>query len=236
MDVRTTILPTAGQVGDLPIFANLVVARECSHSNRVLRRSAPQRRRMAFTSPVNGGSLARIRGRRHNRPDGEHTAEGTDTVVLASGRMFLPQTDVVLPGVPPLAFTRRAESGYTAGRFVGLLLGLHRRRTPGDRRQRRHPRNRRRSPDHLPHPVPGLPTRPETGTSRNVRSRDEAGDYRAGNSRAGRHGCNPRDRRRTGGGTRRPQGRPPHQDPGPRIAVRPPHTRTKTYFCRRTVP
>jgi hypothetical protein len=36
-----------------------------------------------------------------------------------------------------------------------------------------------------------------------------------------------------GRGTRRPQGRPPHQDPGPRIAVRPPRTRTKTYFCRR---
>lgn len=37
------------------------------------------------------------------------------------------------------------------------------------------------------------------------------------------------------GRTRRPQGRPPHQDPGPSIAVRPPRTRTKTYFCRRTV-
>lgn len=37
-----------------------------------------------------------------------------------------------------------------------------------------------------------------------------------------------------GRGTRRPQGRPPHQDPGPRIAAPPPRTRTKTYFCRRT--
>lgn len=58
---------------------------------------------------------------------------------------------------------------------------------------------------------------------------------RAGNSRpagtvASTEGPAPRGR-----GSRRPRGRPPHQDPGPRIAVRPPRTRTKTYFCRRTV-
>jgi ABC-type multidrug transport system fused ATPase/permease subunit len=44
----------------------------------------------------------------------------------------------------------------------------------------------------------------------------------------------PRDRRLTGG-EHGPQGRPHHQDPGSKIAVRPPHTRTKTYFRRRTV-
>ncbi|OSC70598.1 hypothetical protein B5180_24345, partial [Streptomyces sp. BF-3] len=55
----------------------------------------------------------------HNRPDNERTSAGTDPVDLASGRMYLPQTDVVLPGVLPLAFTRRVESGYTAGRFFG---------------------------------------------------------------------------------------------------------------------
>ncbi|WP_285428150.1 DUF6531 domain-containing protein [Streptomyces sp. ISL-66] len=33
--------------------------------------------------------------------------------------MFLPQTDIVLPGTLPLVFTRRAESGYTAGRWFG---------------------------------------------------------------------------------------------------------------------
>lgn len=38
-----------------------------------------------------------------------------------------------------------------------------------------------------------------------------------------------------GRGTRRPRGRPPHQDPGPRIAVRPPRYLDQTYFCRRTV-
>ncbi|WP_330334434.1 DUF6531 domain-containing protein [Streptomyces sp. NBC_00536] len=55
----------------------------------------------------------------HKTPDGEKTTGGTDPVDLASGRMFLPQTDLVLPGTLPLVFTRRAESGYTAGRWFG---------------------------------------------------------------------------------------------------------------------
>ena len=50
----------------------------------------------------------------HNRPDGERTTDGTDPVDLASGRMFLPQTDVELPGILPLLFTRRTESGRPA--------------------------------------------------------------------------------------------------------------------------
>ncbi|MEU7552533.1 putative T7SS-secreted protein [Streptomyces sp. NPDC044571] len=53
------------------------------------------------------------------RPDPDKPSEGTDPVDLATGRMYLPQTDVVLPGVLPLAFTRRAESGYTVGRWFG---------------------------------------------------------------------------------------------------------------------
>ncbi|RSS87044.1 type IV secretion protein Rhs [Streptomyces sp. WAC05292] len=52
-------------------------------------------------------------------PDAGKRHDDTDPVDLATGRMFLPQIDVVLPGVLPLAFTRRAESGYTAGRWFG---------------------------------------------------------------------------------------------------------------------
>ncbi|THA37958.1 putative T7SS-secreted protein [Streptomyces sp. A1547] len=52
-------------------------------------------------------------------PDRKKRCKGTDPIDLATGRMFLPQTDIVLPGVLPLAFTRRAESGYTAGRWFG---------------------------------------------------------------------------------------------------------------------
>ncbi|UQI48243.1 DUF6531 domain-containing protein [Streptomyces sp. HU2014] len=43
----------------------------------------------------------------------------TDPVNLATGRMFLPQTDVALPGALPLVFQRQAESGYRAGRWFG---------------------------------------------------------------------------------------------------------------------
>ncbi|MFC9492714.1 putative T7SS-secreted protein, partial [Streptomyces hydrogenans] len=39
----------------------------------------------------------------HNRPDGRRVVTNTDPVDLASGRMFLPQTDLVLPGTRPLA-------------------------------------------------------------------------------------------------------------------------------------
>ncbi|MET9378761.1 putative T7SS-secreted protein [Streptomyces sp. NPDC002992] len=53
------------------------------------------------------------------RPDPDKASEGTDPVDLATGRMYLPQTDVVLPGAFPFAFTRRAESGYRAGRWFG---------------------------------------------------------------------------------------------------------------------
>ncbi|MEV4875508.1 putative T7SS-secreted protein [Streptomyces cyaneofuscatus] len=113
----------------------------------------------------------------HNRPDGERTSEGTDPVDLASGRMFLPQTDVVLPGVLPLAFTRRAESGYTAGRFFGPSWSS----TVDERLEIDANGVIHVTAEGLlityPHPVPGLPTRPESGTSRSPLNRDEDGGY-----------------------------------------------------------
>ncbi|MFJ7208488.1 putative T7SS-secreted protein [Streptomyces sp. NPDC098789] len=112
----------------------------------------------------------------HKTPDGERTTGGTDPVDLATGRMYLPQTDVVLPGALPLVFGRRAESGYTAGRWFGpswsstvdqhleidaegvvlvtedgLLIGY-------------------------PHPAPGVPVLPATGPSRPL-ERTPEGDY-----------------------------------------------------------
>jgi RHS repeat-associated protein len=44
---------------------------------------------------------------------------GSDPVDMATGKMFLPQTDVELPGLLPLAFERRVESGYAAGWWFG---------------------------------------------------------------------------------------------------------------------
>ncbi|WP_432083414.1 DUF6531 domain-containing protein [Streptomyces sp. WAC 04229] len=52
--------------------------------------------------------------------DGHATQNNpTDPVDLATGKMYLPQTDVILPGSLPLVFKRRAESGYRAGRWFG---------------------------------------------------------------------------------------------------------------------
>ncbi|MGV4988057.1 DUF6531 domain-containing protein [Streptomyces sp. NRAIS4] len=45
--------------------------------------------------------------------------DNTDPVDLVTGKMYLPQTDVVLPGTLPLTFTRRVESGYRLGHWFG---------------------------------------------------------------------------------------------------------------------
>ncbi|MFJ7148708.1 putative T7SS-secreted protein [Streptomyces sp. NPDC100445] len=50
----------------------------------------------------------------------ENSVKGCgDPVDVATGRMYLPQTDVALSGVLPLLLTRRAESGYRLGRWFG---------------------------------------------------------------------------------------------------------------------
>ncbi|MGY3682658.1 RHS repeat-associated protein [Streptomyces sp. TE33382] len=113
----------------------------------------------------------------HNRPDSIRTIQGTDPVDLASGRMFLPQTDVILPGALPLTFTRRCESGYTAGRFLGPSWSS----TVDERLEIDATGVIHVTADGLlityPHPVPELPTLPESGTARGTLSRDADGDY-----------------------------------------------------------
>ncbi|WP_326722752.1 DUF6531 domain-containing protein [Streptomyces sp. NBC_00243] len=44
---------------------------------------------------------------------------GSDPVDMATGKMFLPQTDVELPGLLTLAFERRVESGFATGWWFG---------------------------------------------------------------------------------------------------------------------
>ncbi|QXE33341.1 RHS domain-containing protein [Streptomyces sp. GMY02] len=113
----------------------------------------------------------------HDRPNGDRTTDGTDPVDLASGRMFLPQTDVSLPGILPLVFTRRTESGYTAGRFLGPSWSS----TVDERLEIDAVGVVHVTADGLliryPHPVPGVPTRPETGRGRALLTRDADGDY-----------------------------------------------------------
>ncbi|MGW6291649.1 putative T7SS-secreted protein [Streptomyces sp. NPDC055058] len=113
----------------------------------------------------------------HNRPDGDRTTDGTDPVDLASGRMFLPQTDVEIPGILPLVFTRRTESGCTAGRFLGPSWTS----TVDERLEIDPVGIVHVTADGLlityPHPAPGTPTRPESGPARTLLARDADGDY-----------------------------------------------------------
>ncbi|MFF7143160.1 putative T7SS-secreted protein [Streptomyces nodosus] len=114
----------------------------------------------------------------HKRPDGERLTDGSDPVDLATGRMFLPQTDVEIPGILPLLFTRRTESGLTAGRFLGPSWTS----TVDERLEIDAVGIVHVTADGLlvtyPHPVPGDPTRPQPGTAARVLlARDTGGDY-----------------------------------------------------------
>ncbi|MCX4587373.1 putative T7SS-secreted protein [Streptomyces sp. NBC_01481] len=112
----------------------------------------------------------------HNTPDGDRKAGG-DPVDLATGRMFLPQTDIELPGILPLVFTRRTESGCAVGRFLGPAWTS----TVDERLEIDAVGVVHVTADGLlipyPHPVPGAPTRPETGRARTLLARDADGDY-----------------------------------------------------------
>jgi len=50
-----------------------------------------------------------------HKQDSVHSG-GTDPINLATGKMYLPQTDVDIPGALPLVVKRRVESGYHFGR------------------------------------------------------------------------------------------------------------------------
>ncbi|WP_079178362.1 putative T7SS-secreted protein [Streptomyces mangrovisoli] len=84
-------------------------------------------RKTARTTAEEGGENAAAKSARErvneepaqdSRSEGRHS-EDTDPIDLATGKMYLPQTDVVLPGVLPLSVKRRAESGYHLGRWFG---------------------------------------------------------------------------------------------------------------------
>ncbi|MEU6059646.1 putative T7SS-secreted protein [Streptomyces sp. NPDC047097] len=57
----------------------------------------------------------------HNpsRTEDSVVSKDSDPIDFASGAMYLPQTDVVLPGLLPLVFRRRVASDYRAGRWFG---------------------------------------------------------------------------------------------------------------------
>ncbi|WP_326688583.1 DUF6531 domain-containing protein [Streptomyces sp. NBC_01795] len=109
---------------------------------------------------------------------GEETPSGhTDPVDLATGKMYLPQTDLSLPGALPLTFTRRVESGYRLGRWFGPSWA-----STLDQRLEIDPEGvvfvaedgRLLS---YPHPAPGLPTLPSAGSARMPLERTPDGGY-----------------------------------------------------------
>ncbi|KUN75180.1 type IV secretion protein Rhs, partial [Streptomyces bungoensis] len=91
---------------------------------------------------------------------------GTDPIDLATGKMYLPQTDVVLPGVLPLVLRRRVESGYHLGRWFGPSWSS----TLDQRLEIDAEGVVLVTEDGLllayPHPAPGLPTLPSHGPRR----------------------------------------------------------------------
>ncbi|WP_043486347.1 MULTISPECIES: putative T7SS-secreted protein [Streptomyces] len=112
----------------------------------------------------------------HSAPDSARTHGHTDPVDLATGKMYLPQTDVSLPGLLPLVFQRRAESGYRAGRWFGPSWS-----STADQRLEVLDRGVVLvGTDGLllsyPHPAPGVPTLPELGP-RWPLERTPDGDY-----------------------------------------------------------
>ncbi|MHC3818339.1 putative T7SS-secreted protein [Streptomyces sp. DT9] len=113
----------------------------------------------------------------HGRTDVKRVSKDTDPVDLATGRMYLPQTDVTIPGILPLVFTRRTESGLAIGRFLGPSWTS----TVDERLQIDAIGVLHVTADglliHYPHPVPGAPTTPESGASRTLLARDANGDY-----------------------------------------------------------
>ncbi|MFD4629334.1 RHS repeat-associated core domain-containing protein [Streptomyces sp. NPDC058284] len=55
----------------------------------------------------------------YNRVKSVVRSKGSDPVDMATGEMFLPQTDITLPGDLPLHFTRRLASQYRSGWWFG---------------------------------------------------------------------------------------------------------------------
>ncbi|MEU4359924.1 putative T7SS-secreted protein [Streptomyces virginiae] len=135
------------------------------------------------TTLDDGASAARARQLIDDAPDGTHrTADGDreaggDPVDLATGRMFLPQTDVELPGILPLVFTRRTESGCAVGRFLGAAWTS----TVDERLEIDSTGVVHVTAEGLlipyPHPAPGIPTRPDHGSTRTLLARDAEGNY-----------------------------------------------------------
>ncbi|MFJ7775342.1 putative T7SS-secreted protein [Streptomyces yangpuensis] len=109
----------------------------------------------------------------------------SDPIDLATGAMYLPQTDLVLPGTLPLVFHRRVASDYRAGRWFGPSWSS----TADQRLEIDSEGLVLVSDDGLllcyPHPAPGVPVLPTHGP-RWPLERDQHGDYTVTDPETGR--------------------------------------------------
>ncbi|MFE9335931.1 putative T7SS-secreted protein [Streptomyces sp. NPDC007063] len=125
-----------------------------------------------------GRKAAEQKGPHQAARKGEETPSGrTDPVDLATGKMYLPQTDLSLPGTLPLSFNRRVESGYTLGRWFGPSWS-----STVDQRLEVDPEGVVFVAEDgrlltFPHPAPGVPTLPSAGSSRMPLERTPDGGY-----------------------------------------------------------
>ncbi|MFE6037370.1 putative T7SS-secreted protein [Streptomyces sp. NPDC056452] len=111
-----------------------------------------------------------------SKPDKGVEKDPTDPVDLATGTMYLPQTDIALPGTLPLIFRRRVASDYRAGRWFGPSWSS----TADQRLEIDSQGIIFVCEDGLllsyPHPAPGVPVMPSHGP-RWPLDLDTAGDY-----------------------------------------------------------
>ncbi|MEU3355709.1 putative T7SS-secreted protein [Streptomyces sp. NPDC037389] len=109
------------------------------------------------------------------RPKNAVESGETDPVDLATGKMFLPQTDVLLPGALPLSFVRHVRSGYQVGRWLGPSWAS----TADQRLEIDSEGVVFVCEDGMllsyPHPVPGVPTLPTHGPRRPLSRTDDGG-------------------------------------------------------------
>ncbi|MFI7384681.1 putative T7SS-secreted protein [Streptomyces sp. NPDC049813] len=109
----------------------------------------------------------------------------SDPIDLVTGTMYLPQTDIVLPGTLPLVFTRRVESGSRLGRWFGPSWTS----TLDQRLEIDAEGVVLVTEDGLlltyPHPAPGVPTLPTHGSRRWPLDR-VGGGYTVEDPRSGR--------------------------------------------------
>ncbi|MEV5505931.1 putative T7SS-secreted protein [Streptomyces orinoci] len=118
----------------------------------------------AADSTVRNAARDELKANPHesNPPKGKE-CKGGDPVDLSTGRMFLPEVDVTLPGTLPLVFHRRHKSGFQCGRWFGPSWA-----SSIDQRLEIDAEGVIYIDEHArllayPHPAPGVPTYPAKG-------------------------------------------------------------------------